>query len=119
METKPQTIERIITKLVLAIGSQVTRDYESKHGIWEGMSIDNSDARNEALAAIEQIIREQVIGEDMSLEHAKSLAKVRRDETNGTRFAFDSDAVKRAEYQNLVRAEQRQALSQLIHGGKE
>lgn len=46
---KELKIEQILENLVQEIGHQVTRDYESKNGIWEGMSYSNFISKKKAL----------------------------------------------------------------------
>jgi hypothetical protein len=44
--TYEEEVDFYLTNLVLEIGKQVTRDYEDKHGIWEGMSVSNTKTKN-------------------------------------------------------------------------
>ena len=39
-------VQEILDNLILEVGAQVTRDYASKHGLWEGMSISNVKSRD-------------------------------------------------------------------------
>lgn len=56
------TIESILEKLILEIGFHVTRDYGSKSGLWEGMSIVNVRSRDEAKHQLEQLMaRERIV----------------------------------------------------------
>ncbi len=72
-------------------------------------------ATNEALADLKEAVL-AAIGKDMSMDEAKCLAKVRRDHTNGTRYAFDADAVVRAKHQNNLRADLRKAILTMFEG---
>jgi hypothetical protein len=62
-------VEEIVEELIQEIGYQVTRDYEGKGGIWEGMSISNVKSRDKALHALSTLeaqIREEKINENTS-----------------------------------------------------
>ena len=47
-----QTVREILDNLVLSIGRQVTDAYQMKHGLWEGMSIENVRSKDKTEAAI-------------------------------------------------------------------
>ena len=49
----------ILQDLVDEIGEQVTRDYEAKHGLWEGISISNSRSIDKALIRLNQLLSKQ------------------------------------------------------------
>ena len=49
-----------LTNLVLEIGKQVTRDYVGKNGIWEGMSVNNTRAKNVYLKEFLEIIEQEI-----------------------------------------------------------
>ena len=54
-------IEAILDTLIDEIGYQVTRDYKSKSGIWEGRSYSNEKSKRKALKALtsfEKAVRE-------------------------------------------------------------
>ena len=44
-----------LDNLVLEIGKQVTRDYEDRHGIWEGMSVSNTKTKIAYAKKIEEL----------------------------------------------------------------
>jgi hypothetical protein len=72
----------------------------------------------EFLAARDTKMLEHVIGEDVSVDEANSLAKVRRDGTNGTKFAHDPEAVIKAEAINDDHQQQRERTKQWLGESK-
>lgn len=52
--SKKREVGEILNKLVLSIGHQVTRDYEEKNGIWEGMSYSNQKSLEKARKELTQ-----------------------------------------------------------------
>ncbi len=57
------TTRDVLVKLVLAVGSQVTEDYQSKDGLWEGMSIRNQQSLDEAEAQLQRICSSERLDE--------------------------------------------------------
>ena len=49
LEKAGEDLEKAVDTLILEIGKQVTRDYQVKGGIWEGMSISNVKSRKKFL----------------------------------------------------------------------
>lgn len=60
MKKHLSNIEGIIKQLVLEIGSQVTRDYEFKGGIWEGMSVSNVKTIKRYLPVFEKLFESEI-----------------------------------------------------------
>ena len=52
-----------IYELVDDIGSQVTRDYEEKNGIWEGMSVSNAKSAEKCIRNFDKLFTEYVFKE--------------------------------------------------------
>ena len=66
-------LERILTDLVLSIGRQVTEDYELKHGVYEGMSVDNVKSRDVAMEAIKQVLTQEAAEDPMTDQEYEAL----------------------------------------------
>lgn len=58
MKDIEQRIDDALDELVHAVGSQVTKDYEQKNGIWEGMSPRNEISRQHTKALLLNIVNE-------------------------------------------------------------
>jgi len=67
----PEAIDKVLDTLILEIGAQVTRDYESKHGMWEGMSISNEKTRIVAKATLSAMVFDKVIGADAYIDYSQ------------------------------------------------
>ena len=58
-DTMEDRVLDILNSLVQEIGHQVTRDYEFKGGIWEGMSISNENSRQKYAKTLLTLIQEE------------------------------------------------------------
>ena len=52
-------IREVLMELVLKVGKQVTDAYEMKHGIWEGISIENSKSITQSSLQLQDYMAEQ------------------------------------------------------------
>jgi hypothetical protein len=55
-----EPVVKIINDLIYDIGSQVTRDYEHKNGIWEGLSVSNAKRGSGAVKEIGVVISQEL-----------------------------------------------------------
>lgn len=62
-----QALDGILDALLLEVGQQVTANYQIKHGVWEGMSVENARSRDSARQAILQWVADEVVGEDQDV----------------------------------------------------
>lgn len=63
MTTFIEETDKLLSELVLEVGRQVTEAYERKHGIWEGMSLENVRSKDKIRDRFLNLVSERVIGD--------------------------------------------------------
>ena len=70
----------ILTNLIDEIGIQVTRDYKSKNGIWEGLSVSNANRRRVATDSLMELVESYAkdkamewVGEEKTREQVEKI----------------------------------------------
>lgn len=101
-----ETIQSVLEDVLLY---EPCRDYSCR-GACHQAKLD------QASESIQKIIERDVIGEDISLDEARHMQRVVRDETNGTRHALNPNAVAEALAVNTKLTMQRQALTNALYG---
>lgn len=112
-----ETIEEVINKKLQFFHHNCPADLVvNGYSDLEKCTCGIKEAIKDSLNSIQKIIEKDVIGEDISLDEARHMQRVVRDETNGTRHALNPNAVIEALAVNTKLTMQRQALTNALYG---